>query len=66
MDNEKLLKAAEVAERLGVNRATLFNWRTRNYGPLALDIADPESRKPMLRYRASEVMQFMGITADQS
>lgn len=46
------LTAADLAERLHVKQATLWQWKLRGYGPTAVRIGGK------LRYRTSEVEQW--------
>lgn len=55
-DAGRLLDAREVAEILGISRATLLTWRSRRpgFGPRACVLSST-----MVRWRASDVWQWV-------
>lgn len=58
MSDDELLTAEEVAELLRVTEHTLYRWRKENKHLPFYEIGSPD--KPIIRYRYSEVMAFLG------
>jgi len=56
---DQLLKEKEVAELLKVSRRTLIRWRQLGQGPKWIDISGGRGKKPMIRYRMSDVLEFL-------
>ncbi len=56
---DHLLTEKEVAEWLQVSRRTLIRWRQLGQGPKWIDISGGRGRKPMIRYRMSDVLEFL-------
>jgi predicted DNA-binding transcriptional regulator AlpA len=53
MPTDTLLSSEEVADRLGLTVATLWNWRWRGKGPASFKVGG------RLRYRDSEVQRWL-------
>jgi predicted DNA-binding transcriptional regulator AlpA len=61
MDNtDELLTVAEVASALRINRTAVWAWRKSGHLPQAIDISPPGSRRPTLRFRRSDLLEFIG------
>ena len=61
MDNE-LLTVAEVASLLRVNRTVVWSWRRKGHLPQPINIAPPGSKRPVLRFRRSALVDFLGAS----
>jgi len=55
---EPLLSVQELAEYLGVPVATLYQWRTKRYGPVGLRVGKH------IRYRRQEVERWLASLSD--
>jgi len=58
--NDTLLTTSEVASLLKVNRTALWAWRRQGHLPEPIDIAPPGRKRPVLRYRRADLLEFIG------
>jgi predicted DNA-binding transcriptional regulator AlpA len=59
MDNE-LLTTAEVASVLRIDRTAIWSWRRQGHFPEPIDISPPSSKRKTLRWRRSDLLEFIG------
>jgi predicted DNA-binding transcriptional regulator AlpA len=58
MEHE-LLTTAEVASALQVTRTAIWSWRRQGHFPEPVDISPPSSKRKTLRWRRSDLLEFI-------
>lgn len=55
----KLLSRRETSDLLGINLRSLDRWRVEGKGPAFHDLTLGQARKPCIRYRMSDLEEFL-------
>ncbi len=63
-DSPYLVTAADAARLLNVSAGQLYKWRRSGYGPEPVDVGKPGARRPSIRYRRADLLEFAGVNVE--
>jgi transposase-like protein len=63
-DSPLLVTAADAARLLNVSASQLYKWRREHYGPEPVLVGKPGARRPSIRYRRADLLEFAGVNVE--